>query len=177
MSEPGNTNIESGGGPSSTGAKRTTAWFSSFDQVRGVELELERRGVDPVHISTQRPAAVDNRNDIDEQTTRWAAGRTAIGLVAGIVAGAVIGAVVSLVFVDSLQSTALFALGGAIFGATVGFFYGFALNLPANPEVFDTLGADDGSGSHWIAVGGTESDRRTATEVMRGFEPTELVDG
>lgn len=33
-------------------ARRTIAWFDSFEAVRAVESDLEQRGIDPVHIST-----------------------------------------------------------------------------------------------------------------------------
>lgn len=33
-------------------ARRTIAWFDSFEAVRAVESDLEQRGIDPIHMAT-----------------------------------------------------------------------------------------------------------------------------
>ncbi|MEZ5238743.1 MAG: hypothetical protein R2716_07270 [Microthrixaceae bacterium] len=77
----------------------------------------------------------------------------------------------------------LFALGGAIFGSTVGFFYGFAVRLPTSPEAFDTFAEDPaavsgpagGPQGHWIAVEAAPPTTERAAAVMQSHGPEKLV--
>ena len=173
---PEDNRTDSGGqGLDPRAATRTIAWFDSYDEVRRVELDLERSGVDSVHITTQKPASLDD-NEVDNKTAKCAATRTALGVGTGLLVGAVLGFLVGLVMQDAFADAMLFALGGAIFGVTAGFFYGFAINLPTDPEVLDTLGAiDQDDDSHWIIVEGAPEDVSGASAVLARHNPTELV--
>lgn len=170
--------------------RRVTAWYPSPDAVRHVELELERHGVDPVHISLPHDGAVagEERRRADERTARWAFGRTAVGTGVGALAGAMVFALVGAVLADTAGAVALFALGGAVFGATVGFFYGFAVGLPAGPEAFDTFSEPAGrepsdrgpsyvgsGGGHWITVEAKPETVQRAAAVMRDQQPDRVA--
>ncbi len=149
--------------------------------MRLVEIDLERHGVDPVHIRLPdtHPTTGEQRNRVDDATARWAASRAVVGTSIGAIVGAAVFLVVSFAFVDTVGSVGLFALGGAIFGATVGFFYGFALTTPASAEVFDTFSGVEvdrpQATEHWISVEGSDSLLETAASVMEHHQPDRLV--
>lgn len=152
----------------------TVAWFSSLEEVRAVEIDLERHGVDSVHVVLPEVDSRPDRRAIDRRTGNWALSKFVVGAVVGAVIGAVIGLLLGLWLMDTGSEVALFAMGGAIFGVAPGFFYGVATRLPAEPETFDTF-ADDSKGTSWIAVSGPEDVRRSAADVIRSHGPTNLT--
>ncbi len=168
---------EAGSRPVHDVRHRTIAWYDSPDALRHVELDLERHGVDSVYISTPHVDSESRGNQVDDETAKWAFSRTAIGLMAGAVIGALVAAAVSVAFIGTLKGALMFGVAGAAFGLFAGFFYGVFVNLPADPEVFDTFGMyDDEPASNWISVEGSPEDRETASQVMAGHQPRKLVE-
>lgn len=151
---------------------RTIAWFDTLEQVRAAGLELERRGVDSIHI---RASSVDNQGDrraIDSRSMGWIGRRAAVGAVVGATVGALVGFVAGSLL-GAGSEVWYYVVGGLIFGTPPGFFYAVGTRLPAEPNAFDTFG-DDSPGDAWISVEGTDDVRRTASEVLRALEPTRI---
>jgi hypothetical protein len=161
--------------PMEESAHRTVAWFGSLDQVRAVEVDLERRGIDAVHVSVPSVDVGSDRREIDRRTAGWLGRRGIAGAVIGALVGAAIGLLLGLLLGDSGAEVAAFTLGGAVFGIWPGGFYGVATQLPAEPEVLDTFAVDT-PGDTWIAVSGPGEVRRRAADVFRDHEPRKLVE-
>ncbi len=161
--------------PMNDSAHRTIAWFDSLDEVRAVETDLEKHGIDAIHISVPSVDVRSDRNQIDRRTAGWAARRAVLGALLGASLGALVGLVLGLFMADTGPARVAFVLGGLVAGLAPGAFYAVITKLPTEPEAFDTFAVDT-PGDTWIAVSGPPETRRMAGDVMRAHEPAELVD-
>lgn len=158
-----------------SGRKETVAWFDSLDDVRAAQVELERRGIDAVHIRVSSESTVPDRRRADRRFGGWLGRRALVGALLGAVAGALIGMGAGALLGATGGALAAYAMGGAIFGIAPGFFYMVGTRLPASPDAFDTFG-DEPSGDIWVAVVGPPEVQETASSVLGELNPTRLVE-
>lgn len=152
------------------GVGRTMAWYSSLEEVRRAETELERHGIDSMRVQIGEVDNVAERRHIDDRSIGWAARRGVIGLLVGAVAGALLGLLIGWLVMEDADDIAAFVLGGAVFGLAPGLLYSVFTAVPAASSTFDTF-ADDEHGSSCLAVEGPREVREKAAEVLSGVEP------
>lgn len=157
--------------------ERIRAYFSSEADVRQAVIELEAAGVDAEFIDMSEPDPASSMNEVDRSTETTFASRYALGGFIGATALALLAGLGSIALDTRTAITIAMIIGGAIFGAWAGAFYGVATKLPMKSKAVDSglVELDDDNGSPWIEVRGSSEIRQQARSVIEDLGPVRIT--
>ena len=151
-----------------------TAYFDDIDEATAAAKELERAGIDALHVRVAHDAPMGTSEVADADAARVgrSAGRAAAGAFGGLFAGGIVAAGIAVALSANVTAA---ALAGAIVGAILGAFYAVATDLSMNSDIEDNLGGQEPVGPDWLEYTGPAEDVQLVLDVVARHEPRQLV--